>query len=545
MKQRLPENCLPPLELWPEIVLPAGMQYPPRLNACVELLDHNIAAVRGARPAIYHQGRTITFAELVASVETFAAALLDLGLEPGDRVLLRFWNQPEFIIAWLAVLRVGGVVVATMPLLRARELGKVIADCEPAFFLCQDDLWPDLEHALPIASSARVIVRGSAQSGTSNWDELLARPQRCPASDTDSDNIALLAYTSGSTGEPKGTIHTHRDILAIADGYSRHILSPTSDDVFGGTPPLAFTFGVGGMLVFPFRVGAATSLLERFTPQALVDTIEQTRISVLFCGATTYNLLLKADLPDLKNSLRSLRLCISAGEMLPAPVFTAWKRQTGVEILDGIGSTEMLHIFISNRPGAAKAGTTGKPVPGYEGRIVDDNLRELPAGREGLLAIKGPTGCRYWNRPARQREYVREGWNIPGDMYVQDQDGFFIYQCRADDLIISSGYNIAGPEVEAVLVEHPAVQECAVVASPDETRGFVPKAFIVPRVGVQTGSELIAELQEHVKAKLAPYKYPRAVEFVAALPKTETGKIRRVELRLRELELARAGSVRG
>jgi 2-aminobenzoate-CoA ligase len=536
MKQNLPADCLPPQQLWPERILPPDLRYPARLNACEELLDRNLEARRGRRAAVYHQGRVLSFEELAASVETFAASLLDLGLKAGDRVLLRFWNQPEFVIAWLAVLRVGGIAVATMPLLRARELAKVLADCEPSFLVCQEDLWDELDKSLPACPSALVILRGARRSGAMSWDELMARSQKCAVADTEAENLALLAYTSGSTGEPKGTMHSHRDILAIADGYARHILSPIPEDVFGGTPPLAFTFGVGGLLVFPFRVGAATSLLERFTPQALAGAIQQTGITVLFCSATTYNMLLKAELPNLADSLRSLRLCVSAGETLPAPVFTAWKERIGVEILDGIGSTEMLHIFLSNRRGEAKPGSTGKPVPGYQARIVDEQMRQVPTGQQGLLAVKGPTGCRYWKRPERQREYVRDGWNIPGDIYVQDADGFFSYQCRADDMIICGGYNIAGPEVEGVLMEHPSVQECAVVASPDAVRGFIPKAFVVPRPDAKPGPELASELQEFVKSRLAPYKYPRAIEFISALPKTETGKIRRVELRRKEQE---------
>src|SRR3990172_4393097 len=534
MKQRLPENYLPSREASPEIILPGDMQYPAQLNACQELLDRNIAAARGSRTAIYNKGGKLSYDELAGAVQTFAAALRDQGIVPGDRVLIRFWNQPEFVIAWLGVLRVGGIVVATMPLLRSREIAKILADCQPSYLLTQEDLWGEVEPALPACPSTRVIFRGGHRSGLLNWDELMARPQKCPVSDTEAGNLSLLAYTSGSTGEPKGTIHTHRDIMAIADSYARHILSPTPDDVFGGTPPLAFTFGVGGMLVSPLRFGGATSLLERFTPQALLDEVRDTRITVLFCGATTYNLLLKADLPGFAESCRSLRFCVSAGETLPAAVFTAWKEKLGVEILDGIGSTELLHIFISSRPGHARPGSTGQPVPGYRAKIVDEAFGELPRGKAGLLAIQGPTGCRYWNRPGRQKEYVHNGWNLPGDIYIQDEEGYFVYHCRADDMIVSSGYNIAGPEVEAVLLEHEAVQECAVVASPDATSGTIPKAFVVPRQGAQPSSELASELQDFVKGRLAPYKYPRAIEFVSALPKTETGKIRRVELRQKE-----------
>lgn len=540
MDQRLPPGCFPPAALLPEFIfaLPE-LHYPANLNVCRELLDRNLSGQQAARPAILFAGRMIPYGELAQSVETLAAALLDLGLLPGDRVLLRFQNQPEFIISWLAVLRVGGIVVATMPLLRSRELGAIVADCAPAFFITQQELWDDASAVLAAHPSCKVILAGSKQPGTRAWAELLANPQKCPPRETGAESIALLGYTSGSTGEPKGTIHTHRDVLAIADGYARNILSPVPDDVFGGPPTMAFTFGLGGLLVFPFRFGAATSLIGRFTPPAMLELIRDTAVTILFSSATTYNLMLKADLPDFAQCSRTLRLCVSAGETLPAAVFNEWKEKTGVEILDGIGSTEMLHIFISNRPKQTKPGATGKPVPGYRARIVDDQGNELPAGQPGRLAVQGPTGCRYWNRPERQREYVRGGWNFTGDIFTRDEEGFFSFQCRADDMIICGGYNIAGPEVEAVLLEHPSIQECAVVASPDGTRGFIPKAFVVLRPGAAANPELAVELQAFAKERLAPYKYPRAVEFVASLPKTETGKIRRVELRMKEQESAR------
>ena len=540
MQQRLPSGCLPPPDLLPDRIFQIPeLEYPPNLNACRELLDRNLGGKQGDRPAILSQNRVISFKELSLLVETLAARLLDLGLAPGDRVLLRLQNQPEFIISWLAVLRVGGIVVATMPLLRSRELGAIVADCSPAFLVTQEELWEEAGRVLPALPSCKIIICGGSKEGVLSWRDLLARPEKCTAAETAAEDLALLAYTSGSTGEPKGTIHTHRDILAIADGYARRILSPVPEDVFGGPPTMAFTFGLGGLLVFPFRFGAATSLIARFSPDKLIEVIRDTGVTILFCSATTYNILLKADLPEFVDSCRSLRLCVSAGETLPAPVFTAWKEKTGIEILDAIGSTEMLHMFISNYPGEAKPGTTGKPVPGYEARIVDEQLRELPAGQAGLLKMKGPTGCRYWNRPERQKEYVREGWNIPGDIFIKDNEGFYHFQCRDDDMNICGGYNIAGPEVEAVLVEHASVQECAVVASPDITRGFVPKAFVVLRPGVAPGLELIIELQKFAKARLATYKYPRLIEFVASLPKTETGKIRRVELRNRERESSR------
>ena len=323
-------------------------------------------------------------------------------------------------------------------------------------------------------------------------------------------------------------------MLASADTYARHVLKPVPSDIFGGHPTLAFTYGLGGLLVFPFRFGAAAALLESFTPERMLEAVARHRITVLSCAATTYRLLLQ--IPDFERrfDLSSLRLCVSAGEPLPRPVFDEWMTRTGVEVIDSLGTTEMFHVFVCQRPGAIKPGATGQAVPGYEVRIVDDQLHDVPRGTPGLLAVRGPTGCRYWNKPDRQREYVRQGWNVPNDVCIEDEDGFFWYQCRNDDLIICGGYNVAGPEVESVVLEHPAVLEAAVVASPDTTRGFVPKAFIVLKPGHAASEALAAEIQAHVKSELAPFKYPREVEFVTGLPKTETGKIRRVELRERE-----------
>ena len=349
------------------------------------------------------------------------------------------------------------------------------------------------------------------------------------------DTPAILAYTSGSTGTPKGCIHSHRDLLVVTDTYARYILKPTAGDRFGGHPTLAFAYGLGGMLLFPFRFGASTVLLDRFTPDRLLETIQKHQVTIAFCAPTTYRMLLKEPEPELRAALRSLRHAISAGETLPASVFDSWKKATGIEILDGLGSTEMLHVFISGAPGECRAGTTGKVVPGYTAAVLDDSLQPVPDGTSGQLAVKGPTGCRYFNLTERQRAYVRGGWNIPGDMYIRDPDGYFHYQCRNDDLIICGGNKIAGPEVEAVLLEHPAVAEVAVVASPDELRGFVPKAFVVAAPGFQPSIELATQLQEFVKSQLAPYKYPRKVEFLRELPKTSTGKLQRAELRRREI----------
>jgi 2-aminobenzoate-CoA ligase len=344
---------------------------------------------------------------------------------------------------------------------------------------------------------------------------------------------------------PKGCVHQHVDILGSADAYARYVLTPSEEDRFGGHPTLAFTFGTGGLLVYPLRFGAATVLTPPFEPERMLEAIQRHRISVVFCAPTSYRLMLRV--PDLERrfDVGSLRLCVSAAEPLPAATYEEWVRRTGKECLDGIGSTEMFHIFVSSLPGRVKPGATGLPVPGYDCRVLDESGEEVPRGTAGLIAIKGPTGCKYWRKPDRQAEYVRfGGWNVTGDVYVQDEDGYFTYQCRSDDMIVTGGYKIPGPEVEHVLDEHPAVAESAVVAVPDELRGFVPKAFVVLKPGVQGSEALAAELREHVKTELAPYKYPRAIEFVADLPRTETGKLRRVDLREQALRAAspRTGS---
>ncbi|MBI4629637.1 MAG: AMP-binding protein, partial [Candidatus Rokubacteria bacterium] len=349
---------------------------------------------------------------------------------------------------------------------------------------------------------------------------------------TDRDEMAMIAYTSGSTGVPKGCVHVHRDFLASADSYARHVLAPSPEDRFGGHPTLAFTFGTGGLLIFPFRFGAATVLSPPFTPEGMLGEFARQRVTVSFCAPTSYRLML--GVPDLRTrfDLGSLRLGVSAAEPLPAATWEEWHKATGIEILDGIGSTEMTHIFISSVKGRVRPGATGVPVTGYDCRVVDETGREVPPGQPGLVAIKGPTGCKYWRKPDRQAEYVRfGGWNVTGDVYVRDEDGYFFYQCRSDDMIVSGGYKIPGPEVEHVLDEHPAVAESAVVAAPDATRGFIVKAFVVLKPGRAPGPGLVTELQEHVKRELAPYKYPRAVAFVEKLPRTETGKIQRFVLR--------------
>lgn len=550
---------LPPQELWPTILRTRPeLQYPDTLNLATLLLDQHVDTGAGARVAVLAGGEPVTYAELRQRVNRIGHALRSAGVQPGDRVAMRFLNNTPFVATWLAVQKIGAIGVSTMPMLRARELAYVVNDSEARVVVCQRELIEELARARASFDQPVTIIASGSSVRHGAQDFPPARHNRNepgpPPSGADavlenlvagaSDTLhpepvarsaaVLIAYTSGSTGLPKGATHTAADILSAADCYSRQVLQATPDDVFGGHPTLAFTYGLGGLLVFPFRAGAVTSLIERFDPEVLLARIAADRITVLFCAATTYRLLLQNPNLERAHDLSSLRLCVSAGEPLPAGVYEEWRRRTGVEVLDGIGSTEMFHIFISARPGHIRAGSTGIPVPGYEARVVDEHLNEVPRGTPGLLAVRGPTGCRYWRKPDRQREYVRGGWNITGDVYRQDEDGFFWYECRNDDLIISGGYNIAGPEVEMVLTEHPAVADAAVVASPDGMRGFVPKAFVVLKDGIAPTTELAEALQDHVKRELAPYKYPREIEFVDALPRTETGKVRRVELRERE-----------
>jgi 2-aminobenzoate-CoA ligase len=535
---------LPPAHLWPDRVytLPEH-RYPVRLNVARELLDVHAEGDHADRPAVYHQEQVLSYGELGRRVNRLANGLAALGLGRGDRVLLRLPNCPEFVVTWLACQKLGVVTVATMPMLRARELSYIANDAGVTAAVVSGGLRDELDRARTGAPElARLVVVGEPGPGDIAWARLGdGRSERCPTVETDASDVAMIAYTSGSTGVPKGCVHQQVDILASADAYARYVLTPTPDDRFGGHPTLAFTFGIGGLLVYPLRFGAATVLSPPFEPETMLDAFQRYRITVAFCAPTSYKLMLRV--PDLTQrfDLASLRLCVSAAEPLPATTYAEWTERTGAECLDGIGSTEMFHIFISSLPGRVKPGATGVAVPGYDCRVVDEQGHEVPRGTAGLVAIKGPTGCKYWRKPDRQAEYVRfGGWNVTGDVYVRDDAGYFTYQCRSDDMIVSGGHKIPGPEVEHVLDEHPAVAETAVVAAPDATRGFVAKAFVVLKPGVVPSEALARELQEHVKQELAPYKYPRQVEFVAELPRTETGKIRRVALRQQEAARSRA-----
>src|SRR6201991_3693948 len=532
---------LPPPEQWPELPLDRPeFQYPEYLNAAVELTDRIVKKGLGDNIALIGNGRQRTYKELADWSNRLAHALVEnYGVKPGNRVLIRSGNNPAMVAVWLAATKAGAVVVNTMPMLRASEISKVIDKAEIALALTDSRIADEL---VACAKTSRFLKQVVNFDGTSNHDAELDRvalnkPVRFDAVKTGRDDVALLGFTSGTTGEPKATMHFHRDLMIVADGYAREVLGVTEDDVFVGSPPLAFTFGLGGLAIFPLRFGATATLLENASPPEMIEIIETYKATICFTSPTAYRAMMAA--MDKGADLSSLRLAVSAGETLPAPVFEAWTKKTGKPILDGIGSTELLHIFISNRVGDSLPGSTGFPVTGYEAKIVDDDRIEVPDGAVGKLAVRGPTGCRYL-ADNRQTNYVRDGWNVTGDAFVR-ANGHFSFVARGDDMIVSSRYHIAGPEVEAALLSHPAVAECGVVGAPDEARGMIVKAYVVAAPGVEPDAALVTALQDHVKLAIAPYKYPRAIEFVAQLPKTETGKLRRFALR----QMAQSGTPSG
>ncbi|WP_299405337.1 AMP-binding protein [uncultured Roseobacter sp.] len=521
---------LPPEGTWPDLLLD-GFDYPDQLNAAVELTDAMVERGFGDNTALIGNGRRRTYKELSDWTNRLAHALVDnLGLKPGNRVLIRSANNPAMVACWLAATKAGAVVVNTMPMLRAGELSAIVDKAEISHALCDTRLMDEMTACAKASGFLKSVV---GFDGTSNHDAELDRlalekPVQFEAVPTAQDDVALLGFTSGTTGDPKATMHFHRDLLIIADGYAREVLGVVPEDIFVGSPPLAFTFGLGGLAIFPLRFGAAATLLETASPPNMIEIIEKYRATVCFTAPTAYRAMLAAMAEGA--DLSSLRAAVSAGETLPAPVYHDWQEKTGKPMLDGIGATELLHIFISNRFDDHKAACTGKPVRGYEAKIIDMEGREVLRGTVGWLAVRGPTGCRYL-ADDRQAAYVKDGWNITGDSFAMDEDGYLHFAARNDDMIISSGYNIAGPEVEAALLSHPAVAECAVVGLPDDTRGHIVQAYIVLSDKKSENDRLIKDLQDHVKAKIAPYKYPRDIQFIDALPKTATGKIQRFALR--------------
>ncbi|WP_373027905.1 AMP-binding protein [Sulfitobacter sp.] len=530
---RFSRDNLPPKDSWPDLLLD-GFDYSDRLNIGVELTDSMVEKGFGDHTALIGNGRRRTYKELTDWTNKLARAMVEnLELKPGNRVLIRSANNPAMVACWLAATKAGAVVVNTMPMLRAGELTAIVDKAQISHAICDTRL---MDEMTACAKGSQYLKSVVGFDGTSNHDAELDRlalekPVQFQAVDTAVDDVALLGFTSGTTGSPKATMHFHRDLLIIADGYAREVLQVTPSDVFVGSPPLAFTFGLGGLAIFPLRFGAAATLLENASPPNMIEIIEKYKATVCFTAPTAYRAMLAA--MDRGADLSSLRAAVSAGETLPAPVYHDWQEKTGKPMLDGIGATEMLHIFISNRFDDHRAACTGKPVAGYEAKVIGEDGAELPRGEVGRLAVRGPTGCRYL-ADDRQAVYVQNGWNITGDSFSMDADGYLHFAARNDDMIISSGYNIAGPEVEAALLSHPFVVECAVVAKPDEQRGSIVQAHVVLTKGAPKDTSTIKLLQDHVKATIAPFKYPRDIRFIDVLPKTATGKIQRFALREKE-----------
>ncbi len=521
------QQNLPPLDQQPDFLftLPS-LQFPEQLNCATELLDRHIAEGRGDRLCIQAPGVRWTYADLQANANRIANVLVtEMGLLPGNRVLLRAPNNPMMAACWFAVMKAGGIAVATMPMLRAKDLLPVIQKAAVTHALCDASLADELTAA---QAQCPLLTRVMFFNGGTLDTVMAKQPASFSNVNTAATDTCLIAFTSGTTGVPKGTMHFHRDVMAACACWPAQVLKPSADDVFVGSPPLAFTFGLGGLLLFPLSVGASTVLIEKASPENLVAAIQQFGATVLFTAPTSYRVM-AAHGEALRAS--TLKRCVSAGEALPAATRSLWQRATGIGLIDGIGATELLHIFISADEASARPGATGKVVPGYEAKVVDSVGREVPAGTVGKLAVRGPTGCRYL-ADDRQRSYVQGGWNLTGDAYLMDADGYFFYQSRTDDMIVSSGYNIAAPEVEAALLLHSDVLECAVIGVPDDERGQIVKAFVVLQAGQFGSAEKIKALQDFVKQTVAPYKYPRAIEFRTELPKTETGKLQRFKLRV-------------
>ncbi|MGZ3618182.1 MAG: AMP-binding protein [Ktedonobacteraceae bacterium] len=521
---------LPPRDQWPDLIftLPE-LQYPERMNCIVELLDKNIQQGYGDRPAVLGaDGGTLTYSQLQVQVDKVAHVLThDMGLVPGNRVLLRSANNAMLAICWCAVAKAGLIVVATMPLLREKELVDIIEKVQISAAICDRRLDTELQAAQQRCPVLKQVMYFNDPSSAglealmSQWNEPFK------AVDTAAEDTVLIAFTSGSTGQPKASMHFHRDIIAACDCFPKSILHMSSDDICIGTPPLAFTFGLGALLIFSMRMGASTVLLEKLTPESLLAAISEYRATIVWSTPLFYRQMSEI---ATKFDISTISQSVSAGEWLPVSTRTMWREATGIEIVDGIGSTEMLHIFISSAGDEVRPGATGKVVPGYQACILDENGHQLPSGTIGKLGVKGPTGCRYL-ADERQRSYVQHGWNLTGDAYLMDADGYFWFQARTDDMIVTAGYNVGGPEVEGALLMHPTVAECAVVGAPDAERGTIIKAFVVLKPGIVGDAALIKRLQDFVKQSIAPYKYPRAIEFCDSLPRAGTGKIQRYRLR--------------
>jgi len=524
---------LPPQEFWPVMKTygAESLEYPAVLNAAVELLDRNVERGSGSKACLLSDHGVWSYQRLLECANRLANLLVGQGLAPGERVLLRDANTPMLVVCWFAVLKAGGIAVTTMPLLRNQELATVAIKARIKYALCAREHSAELGKAQQAAPVLEKIILYDNPASADLPALLTGHSAEFANCATLQDDVALIAFSSGTTGEPKATVHFHRDLLAVCDTFSKHLLKLQADDICCGSPPLAFTFGLGGLLLFPMRAGAGTLLLPKVSAEGLLQAIERHQCTICFTAPTLYRSMLEL---LTRFNLASLKQCVSAGERLPLEVFEAWHKETGLRIMDGLGATEMLHIFISAAGDDIRPGATGKAVPGYDARVVNEAGRPVAVNTIGRLAVRGPTGCRYLHAPEHQRKYVQDGWNITGDLYRMDADGYFWHEGRTDDLIVSAGYKISAVEIEAALMAHPKVAECAVIGAPSKERGEIVKAFVVLRGEIAADDQLRRELQDYVKSQIAPYKYPRAIEFVAELPHTSTGKLQRSRLREQE-----------
>ncbi len=545
-KLSLIERYGPPRELWPRFGLdfPEAREWPAKLNIAEVLVDDNLK--RGDKPAILYEDRQIKYRELQLMINKFGNALKVLDVKPYDRVMLRLPNIPEFIVSSLAVQKLGAVSVPTFTLLKAKELSYIASDCEAKVLITTPSLLEDVEKAKGELKTIRHIVLADAKPSEVEapyiaFDYLMDDFKEATGLEpvrVDQDEVTLLLYTSGTTGPPKGCIHTHRHYLAVADCYAKNVLQAREDDVWGGPPTMAFAYGHTGLICNPLRHGATTSLVGsgRFEPASMFQLIEKHGISVFYGVPTAYRTMVALKHERGKYDFSSLRVCVTAGEPCPPSLYYTIKEFFGCEVLEHMGCTELFNGFISTRFGQVKPGSMGLAVPGYDVRILGDDGNEVKTGEVGHLAVAGPIGIRYWKLPEKQAESVRNGWNHTGDMAYKDEEGFFWFASRSDDIIKTAAYRVSPHEVEEALIKHGAVAEAGVIGVPDLERGQIIKAFIVLKPDHKPSSRLEEELRVFVKDQIAPYKAPKEVEFVKELPKTETGKIRRAELKRKELK---------
>ena len=520
---------MPHKDEWPAFIHYDVLLDKRQFNCAEELIDRAVEEGFGDKVAIYSPTEQWTYKELLARSNQIANVLVkDCGIIPGNRVLLRSSNNPMLVACWLAIIKVGGVAVTTISMLRAQEISTIANQSKARFALCDERLKQEMEKAVTESADFNVLYFNCAYLGSMDLESRMStQSTEFINFQTDGSDIALIGFTSGTTGKPKGALHSHFAVLAVCETFSKQVVKPTADDIFSGTPPIGFVYGLGGLLLFPLHARASTVLLEDVRPDSLIDAIHQFHISVLYTAPTAYKAMLEHDVPK---KLHSLKKGVSAGEALPAYVSDWWLKEKGIRLIDGIGSTEMLHIFVSVQNADDPLGTLGKAVPGYEARVIDKQGKELKVGEVGLLAVRGPTGCRYLN-DERQKDYVVNGWNVTGDTAKIDENGFFWYQARIDGMIISSGYNIAAPDVEQTVAQHPAVAECAVIGIPDKERGHLVRAYIVLKEGFAESDALIKDIQDFAKQQSSPYKYPRSIKFIGALPRTLTGKVQHFMLR--------------